>query len=598
MPRHEPQVSNSLDVASEIRPSQEQIHAPEGVGSQSMNSEVPVSSNSGHAFTWVRVLAALLTLVSILLLIAIGFALILVHPRYQIGTLVSDDAGYYLAIARNYGLGFGYSFDRIHATNGFNPLLPIILVTLNKALSPDLDLEACFRIATLVTWTALLLGLAPLRKFARRVLAAFDFPDQYRELAVASVTFFYVAFVGLKSYYGMDGFLVLGLALLWLGLVSDRGLLSSGIWSAFVSGGLLGAVVLARVDSIPFALAAFGLMIFRAVSGQGPMRAVILRAAVFLAIVIPYFVINRIRFGDWLPISAKLKSSFPKIDPISSLDAVLHTSLNGVDIAVLFISFVLALGWSTWFLLRGRKSAIESQIFARDAMAVLAVYLTLRILWLLLFSRFDVQGGYYVLAAPFLSVALLVLAGRCQARRAALVGCVTFLAATVGLMAGKAAKVVPSIRNIAAGADEWALGRRIHNSVANDDVIYGGAFGLVGYVADRSWINGDGVANDRAYQDVIESGRLRAYLACAGVTHIAISRHPPSNPPAGPVTVDIRSPLHNSLDKLVIDRQDEPVLNGDLIRGGGIRVFLLPWSVPRSFDRAQCDSESPSGLAP
>lgn len=570
-----------------------------------MLAEVPTSSNNGRSFNLSRALAVISTVVSILLAVAIGLTLIFVHPRYQMGTLVRDDAGYYLAIARNYGLGLGYSFDKMHATNGFNPLLPIILVVLNKLFSPDLDLEICFRIGTLVTFAALLLGIAPFRKFTRRVLAAFSFPEEYKELAVASLTFFYVGFIGLKAYYGLDGFLVLCLALLWLALVSDRGLLSSGVWNAAVSGGLLGAVVLARVDSIPFALAAFGLMIFRVVRGQGSMRALVLRLIVLLAIVMPYFVMNKISFGDWLPISAKLKSSFPKVDPISSLDTILHTSLNGVDIVVLFMGLAFALGWSLWFILRGRKCAspegeipLRGETHALDAMAVLAIYLSLRLLWLLLFSRFDVQAGYFILAVPFLAISLLALIGRCLGRRGALAGCIAVLAATVGLMAGKAARVIPDVRDIAAGADEWALGRLIHDSVGNDDVIYGGAFGLVGYVADRSWINGDGVANNRAYQDAIESGRLRDYLACANVTHVVISRHPPSDLPPGPVSVAISSPLHNAVDTLVIDREGGPVPSGNLTRGGGIRVFLLPWFAPHSFDRAKCDSKMPGGLRP
>lgn len=158
-----------------------------------------------------RVLPRVLTLLSILILISIGLILTFSHPRFQMSTLVLDDGGYYMAIARNYASGLGYTFDRVNATNGYNPLLPMLLIPLYRILGNDLDLVTCFRIATLTTWLFLAAGLYPFRQLTRRLLVTFAFPATWRELAVAAATLFYAGAMSIKGLYALDAFLVLGL---------------------------------------------------------------------------------------------------------------------------------------------------------------------------------------------------------------------------------------------------------------------------------------------------------------------------------------------------------------------------------------------------
>src|SRR5690242_9816235 len=100
----------------------------------------------------VRVVASL---AAVAVLAAIGWIL-LASPRLAVSALVGDDIGYYFAIARNWCLGYGVSFDRVHVTNGFNPLMTVLLILADKALAPGLELMRCFRVGLLVSYAAVL----------------------------------------------------------------------------------------------------------------------------------------------------------------------------------------------------------------------------------------------------------------------------------------------------------------------------------------------------------------------------------------------------------------------------------------------------------
>ena len=92
-----------------------------------------------------RGLSAAVLLLSLALIGLIAWVLLAADPRWSTLLLVGDDAGYYLAIARNVCLGYGASFDRIHPTNGFNPLYTLLLVGFDRALVPGASVLGCYR---------------------------------------------------------------------------------------------------------------------------------------------------------------------------------------------------------------------------------------------------------------------------------------------------------------------------------------------------------------------------------------------------------------------------------------------------------------------
>src|SRR5947208_1350923 len=110
------------ETAGEREPSQRsspvqgtrQLAAQSSIASVATVGRVAVRESPGLDCGIVLIgLRRLLLALSALLLAAVGIALASVHPRFFFGTLVGDDAGYYLAIARNVCLGHGLSFDRL-----------------------------------------------------------------------------------------------------------------------------------------------------------------------------------------------------------------------------------------------------------------------------------------------------------------------------------------------------------------------------------------------------------------------------------------------------------------------------------------------------
>jgi hypothetical protein len=469
--------------------------------------------------------------------------------------------------------------------------MPALLIPLDRVFAPGLDLVTCFRIGMLVTWAAVVAGVWASLRLTSRVLLAHAVPEPPRTLAVGAMAFWLAAFVAPKGYHGMDAFLVLAAGAAYLAGVAEHGLLARGARHALRDGALLALAVLARVDTLPFVLATM-LVMARAVRGErGRFAAAAARLGVLAAGLVPYLAGNRIAFGDWLPISARLKSSFPSLDLGSSLRTVFGSSLNPADRVVLVLALAAAVVWVLSDLHAGRRAGPEAARGAHDAMAVLALGLAMRLSWLLLFSRLDVQGSYFILAHPFLALAALVTAWRVAGTRVLAPSTAALACAAAALLAGKLLATVPSVRAIARGdGDEWAIGRSVHDAVPEGSVLYGGAFGLIGYIADRPWINGDGVANGRAYQDAIASGRLAHYLTERDVDVIAVAVSPPREPGSAPMPYTAESLLHAARDSIALDPRGI-FLRERMRRNGGTDLWLVRWPAPAG---AQAEVGPPS----
>src|SRR6478672_3150234 len=88
----------------------------------------------------VRAASLVVATLTIGMVAGLVWVLFIAHPRFSLNTFIGDDAGYYFAIARNACLGFGISFDRLHATNGFNPLETLVLLAVDRVFVPGLGI--------------------------------------------------------------------------------------------------------------------------------------------------------------------------------------------------------------------------------------------------------------------------------------------------------------------------------------------------------------------------------------------------------------------------------------------------------------------------
>ena len=500
-----------------------------------------------------RIGARALRAAGTIVLLAVSGLLLFAHPRWSIGSLVGDDAGYYLGVSRNAALGYGFSFDRLHPTNGFNPLMTLILVSAYHVLPRGLPLLSCYRIGALVGILAVVGGLwAFLRTVSLLVTRDGELDDPSR-FAMGAAFAFYAFFIATKSYYAMDAFLVLCLGGLYLRRVARLGINAAGR-AAAVDGLLLGLVFLARVDSAVLLAASLGLGGLRVVVRREGLAALAIRAGVSALVVAPLFVWNISTFGTWMPISAGLKSAFPVLRLGDSVHAVLHTSLNVADLGGFALSYLVACVTVVGILrelVRGRGGPWLDP--PRVGITLFTLYVLGRLSFMILFSRFDVQGGYAILAHTYLALMVLWAARRVSlyftgpAGRRVMVLSVLVLALAGGvLLAGKCRTTWArwTLGERRGMVDDWTLGGEIRSRTAPDEVIYGGAFGLLGFFADRPWINGDGVANDFEYQQVLHRGALPDYLARNHVRYVSLL-WPNGDPlPEGPIVLSVESQLY------------------------------------------------------
>ena len=521
-----------------------------------------------------RALARALLVLSAAVIGLIGWAILVGDPRVSVALLAGDDAGYYLAIARNVCLGHGVSFDRVHPTNGFNPLLTLLLIGTDRMV-PGLSLVGCYRAGLMITFLALLLGLVFLVRLADRLLDPQRLPSDSRRLLIAASVAFYCLFLVPKKQFGMDAALVLAIGTASLDRVARNGPLAPGARAAAIDGVLLGLLVLARVDNLPFLTAAYGVLGLLALAGTSRDRgAAAVRALWTAATVAPFVVWSTREFGSWLPVSARIKSSFPHPDPVASLSVIRHSSVNAADQLAFVVAYAGAWGVLIGLLREALAGRLVDSLRAprQTIRAVLALYLVQRLTFMLLFSRTDVQGGYVMLAHVFNLVLVWSVvewaAARAGGRHArAAVGAALGLALiSLALLAGKASALRSRLQHPEAG-NEIPLAQRIAAATRPDDVLYGGAFGLVGYFADRAWINGDGVANTEDYQRAIADGDLRGWLRRSGVTHVVFASGDTAFAGrAEPVMLRVSGALSGRVDSIAVDPRDL-VLTGRLARG-------------------------------
>lgn len=527
--------------------------------------------------------------VAVAIAAAIGGVLLVAHPRWSLQSLAGDDAGYYFAIARNVVLGHGFSFDRINPTNGFNPLQTLILIGVFGLLGSSVPVALAYRAGVLLSWLAFAIAAIPYARLVRGFLddaaPSSDSPARradVRRLALGAALTFYAGFLALKNVYGQDAPLVLLIGTTFLVRVMSHGLAAPGVRAGLVDGALLGALFLARVDSLPLIAAAWGMLGLAALRRRALARPLLLRVAATVAVVTPYLLWNQATFGMWLPVSARIKSSFPDASLAKSLDVIRGTSLNPADQAGYALAFVLAL----MVLAREARARVWNDVplaGPRGVLLVMALYLTGRLGYMLLFSRSDVQGGYVILAHVFNVLvairAAATLASRRGERALAWAGA-GLLALALGLFAMKAATLASSWRRMVPGGpgDEWALAGAIHARTAPGDVLYGGSFGLLGFLADRPWINGDGVANTLGYQQALRDDALEPWLAAHGVTHVAYIGASHQAPERR--TLEVHSGLYGTKARLPID-ESRLVIVWPTPRGGpGAEVRLARWSPP------------------
>lgn len=417
-----------------------------------------------------------------------------------------DDAFYYLKIARNLASGHGLTFDGINPTNGFQPLW-LLMLLIPASLGRSLSAEAFHRLAMIYQIAIFMLGLILLNA---TTTARFNLLNRavLNTLALA---------IGITTLLrGMEPaaiWLVFCLLMFWLVRVVN--LQRAHAWQWGVLGGLLGLVFLARLDMVFFIAIYMLALLWRLQALPTPNRlhnGVCLIMG-FLTAATPYLLYNAIQFGDIMPISGRLKSTFPHISLLSYDVPPIPATATLAMIVGLLASFWL------WKVLRA---------YDDECLLLCCWCLGSLLHWLhtLLFMKWGILISHF--ASYWIPLPVLVpkIAQQAEVHRSYPTKVIVLASITATLLwayqdvrACYRIKYTSPVhwRTSMYHAALWAKRHTPSNAVFGMTDA-----GIFGYYSERKVINLDGVVNNREYQNYLRRRQLKEYLRCKRVKYIVV----------------------------------------------------------------------------
>ncbi len=357
---------------------------------------------------------------------------------------VAADSFYYLTVARNAAIMGRFSFDQERATNGFQPLWQMLLVPVYHVArwggisdSGFLGIVIVLNlllISVALYWTAIVVreraALSPLFVLMPVGVMALLISPMWITLGPVGVRAQSAAeggrplYTTLWSYAnGMESSLVL-LIYGAIAVVFVRGWHTRGPASGAAFGLLLGAFVLARLDHAPLPLLVIGWLLVAATRRRTALAAALAATVTCGAVVGAYLAFNQIAFGDPLPVSGRLKTSFPHLVDwnLNLLERTIRGKWPGLGLAArLAQATIPALAAGVYLSTpRGRRPGASpiDVLFTLTAVAVIVIAA-----YNVFFVEFWHQGHWYFPMSSFWLSAVTVRAlGRRLAREPVPIG--------------------------------------------------------------------------------------------------------------------------------------------------------------------------------
>jgi hypothetical protein len=479
----------------------------------------------------------------------------------------ADDAYYYLVIARNAAGGHGLTMDQLSPTNGFQPLWMGILVPVAWLLGSDPDLLLLMVQALCVAIFASAGGL--LCGLVRAHLGAV--PALLAGLLLLFPTFENVALSGLES-----SLLILVMIMLSIEALRSGALSSTEPRAADArTGALVGLLMLARLDSVFIGLTLAAYVAARGLArGEGAFAARLSRTvrkelALFwpaVALLTPYLAWNVLAFGHPMPISGRLKSSFPEANFTA-------TNLN-LQNAVLFLLALGAVGRGIW-----RGNGRDPLV---NLLALLSIGLVLHALYTVVYMPWAVFSWHFAALIPVGALGAALLARDAVESLPHSV----VVAALAGLTLAQAGALAFSISRL---DETFTIGAReggewVAANLPPDAVLAMKDSGIFSYFAQRRVMNLDGVANSFEFANAVCAGRLEDFARDHGVEYVAQHSVPPSVRSGAYETFTQVYPCHllGGHDSDLVLRRDLEVYRGTPYKSdGGCPEQLLIWRLPR-----------------
>lgn len=480
--------------------------------------------------------------------------------------LLPDDSSYYFKIADNFVQGKGLTFDGIHRTNGFQPLWLYILVIVNYFIhgTPEMMVRVYLIVQLLLLMGATYLLYLALKNFI-----------SIKSLLLGS--FFYLAYVIIYSLNGMESaLLVFTISLLLYSWLSILKLNPDNKLHQFLLGIEIGLVLLVRLDTIFFAVGLFvGLLLFQFKWPELAIRLSLMSLGT-LIVITPYLLYNQFSFGNIMPISGALKTSFPVISNYK-INIFYGFSINMIAFA--------ALGYLLYL--------ISKKLFFKHPLDIFQIFLfalsmgiVFHYLNYIFFMKWAVYSWHFITYYLYLSILLSLWADRLIKRKvnSQLIYNTILVLAAVILAVRLVGKTQVNI-NHSFPVASYEAAKFMRENSAPEEIFAMTDAGVFGYFSNRQVINLDGIVNSVEYQKVLRSQKINSYFEELGVDyfiqHRMLDREEAEDVIAGNyefLSISIYSHLYSTFsDEIVLSKENE-VFRFPYYEGTRYTVYLI-WKI-------------------
>jgi len=419
-----------------------------------------------------------------------------------------DDLGYYLKVAENLVQLKKSTFDGIHLTNGYHPLWQALLIPIASVTNQNHELllrcTLLFQLVLLFISTIL---------FSNYIEYHFG-PDNS---ALAGIMFISIVFI--QALNGMESALLIFLICFWLWRFYKSNESHSHIHEILnyiFEGIILGLIILARLDQI-FILVGYLIVASLAYIINCKDRKVIFKrtsytiAASFI-IIIPYLLYNYIVWNSIVPISGRLKSSFPIIQ-LNGLRLLQSYSKYGY---IYFLIGILSLITIVFFIIK-RKSIftfISQKYQFNISFLIIATLVSIHFFYTLFFTKWGIANYYFVVYGfIFIIIFIQVITYLYQRffniiiykKIFLILPLILIFTILIPLRIVELQSKKICVRDYEAAV--WIRNNTLHNTVIGME-----DSGIIGLFSDRRVINLDGIMNDDNYQIILKQRELKNYL--------------------------------------------------------------------------------------
>lgn len=442
--------------------------------------------------------------------LSVGFILkfILSSDIRQIIFLIPDDSSYYLKIAENFAAGKGFTFDGINQTNGFQPLWQYVLIGFVTIFgsTPESTLTAVLIFQVLIMCISSLIFYKLLRQY-------FD------DFILLSVGICYILFVFFQSVNGMETpLLVLTIAILLYYGNAKKILIEHSVVNEFLFGLLFGLVILTRLDSIFFTIPVGIVCMVKFFKEKDKVYLSMLTciASGVTVIILPYIIYNYVSFGNIIPISGYLKSSFPLISFTEKFTDILHYR------EMIFVLFAFC--YLVWFCFTISKKVRHD--YFQSMLAIMSAGILILFMYIVFFMNWVVFSWYFITYSLFVSLAVSIPSAYITGRKFAKAGTIAYMLilTTVSLFYGgkvykyytTSYKEVGTNWNVESyDAAQWAK-----DNTSPDEMFAMKDAGHFSYYSNRNVISLDGLVNNFEFQEVIKDKRINEYFRKNNVSRL------------------------------------------------------------------------------